>query len=125
HTGWQPAIRQARQPALRRGDSGEKSDDPVCVKPRRLGFATAAVRWVIQGTLTLSLAAALAQAADPSDLLIDDFEAESYGAWTVRGDAFGPRPARGTLPNQQAVSGFLGRGLVNSYFKGDSSTGTL
>ena len=32
---------------------------------------------------------------------------------------------RGTLPNQMAVSGFQGHGLVNSYIGGDRSTGTL
>ena len=59
------------------------------------------------------------------DLPIADFEGSSYGNWTVTGEAFGPGPAQGTLPGQMAVSGFRGRGLVNSYFKGDGTTGTL
>ena len=47
------------------------------------------------------------------------------GDWKTTGEAFGPGPARGTLPNQMEVSGFEGKGLVNSYFQGDGTTGTL
>jgi len=66
-------------------------------------------------------------AADPprADLVIADFDGESYGAWTVEGSAFGTAPARGALPGQMAVDGFLGEGLVNSFLGGDDSTGTL
>lgn len=70
------------------------------------------------------LAAATAPAAEP-DLLVADFEGDSYGDWKVTGKAFGDRPARGTLPNQMPVTGFKGKGLVNSYAGGDDSTGTL
>lgn len=66
-----------------------------------------------------------ARAADRSDVLLADFEGKDYGAWKVTGEAFGPGPARGTLPHQMAVSGFEGKGLVNSYYGGDDSTGTL
>ena len=59
------------------------------------------------------------------DLLIADFEARDYGTWQVQGDAFGRRPARGTLPGQMKVSGFEGQGLVNTFYKGDGTTGTL
>ncbi|HEV3143963.1 MAG TPA: glycoside hydrolase family 32 protein [Gemmataceae bacterium] len=63
------------------------------------------------------------RAAD--DILIADFEGETFGDWKVTGAAFGPGPARGTLPNQMPVTGFLGKGLANSYHGGDDSTGTL
>lgn len=63
--------------------------------------------------------------AQRADVLIADFEAADYGAWKSTGEAFGPGPARGTLPNQMPVDGFQGRRLVNSFFKGDGSTGTL
>ena len=59
------------------------------------------------------------------ELLIADFEGSDYGGWRLTGEAFGPGPARGTLPGQMAVSGFLGNGLVNTFLKGDGSTGTL
>ena len=69
------------------------------------------------------LAASVAFAAD--DILIADFEGDTYGAWTATGSAFGSGPARGTLPSQSPVSGFAGKGLVNSYLGGDGPTGTL
>lgn len=47
-----------------------------------------------------------------------DFEGESYGEWTVEGEAFGTGPASGTLANQNPVAGFKGRRLVNSYLGG-------
>ncbi|MCX8155388.1 MAG: GH32 C-terminal domain-containing protein [Verrucomicrobiae bacterium] len=63
--------------------------------------------------------------APAPDILIADFEGTNYGAWTVMGTAFGPGPAEGTLPNQMAVRGYQGRRLVNSFYGGDASTGTL
>ena len=77
-------------------------------------------------TTLLCLAALIApqlRAAD--DILINDFEGTNYGDWKVTGEAFGPGPARGTLPGQMRVDGFKGQGLVNSFYKGDGSTGTL
>src|SRR5579872_4174873 len=65
-------------------------------------------------------------AADRQDILIADFEGETYGeGWKTTGTAFGKAPAKGTLPNQMPVTGYLGKGLVNSYLGGDASTGTL
>jgi sucrose-6-phosphate hydrolase SacC (GH32 family) len=63
--------------------------------------------------------------AQRPDLLVADFEGADYGSWKITGEAFGPGPARGTLPNQMPVDGFEGKGLVNSYFNGDRTTGTL
>lgn len=59
------------------------------------------------------------------EILLADFEGKDYGDWKVTGEAFGPGPAQGTLPGQMAVSGFRGRGLVNSFIGSDSTTGTL
>jgi hypothetical protein len=59
------------------------------------------------------------------DILIADFEGENYAPWLVTGEAFGPGPACGTLPGQMEVSGFKRRGLVNTFFNGDDTTGTL
>ena len=76
----------------------------------------------------LLLAALLAPllSADRPDVLVADFEGDTYGdGWKATGTAFGKGPARGTLPNQMPVSGFLGKGLVNSYLGGDTATGTL
>ena len=71
-------------------------------------------------------ATAVAVAVEP-DLLIADFEWETWegSGWTVVGEAFGPGPARGTLPRQMQVSGYEGQRLVNSFHGGDGPTGTL
>ena len=72
-------------------------------------------------TLLLLFVVPLA-AADP-DILVADFEGDDYGQWKVEGKAFGDKPAKGALPNQMAVSGFKGKGLVNSFAGGDASHG--
>lgn len=69
--------------------------------------------------------AADTQPAGRPDLLVADFEGSDYGAWKAEGEAFGSGPARGTLPGQMKVEGFLGKGLVNSYKGGDKPQGTL
>jgi fructan beta-fructosidase len=73
--------------------------------------------------LGVSLAAG---AAPPRpDILVADFEGDTWGDWKATGTAFGTGPAKGTLPNQMPVTGYKGKGLVNSYVGGDDSTGTL
>src|SRR5580704_496760 len=73
----------------------------------------------------LSLQAPAVRADDRPDILVADFEGDDYGDWKTTGEAFGKRPARGTLPGQMPVTGFKGKGLVNSFNGGDKSTGTL
>jgi sucrose-6-phosphate hydrolase SacC (GH32 family) len=79
------------------------------------------IRWALLLFACIPLSPALA--AD--DILLTDFEGDSYAPWTATGEAFGPGPAQGTLPNQQKVDGYIGRGLVNTYFNGDRTRGTL
>ena len=75
---------------------------------------------------TIALFAGLSTAAlAAEDIPIADFEQATYAPWTTTGEAFGPGPAEGTLPGQMHVDGFRGKGLVNSFFKGDDTTGTL
>lgn len=81
------------------------------------------MRYAIVGLMAALLAAVRLLAAD--ELLLADFESPDYGGWHVEGEAFGPGPAEGTLPNQMEVTGYLGRRLVNTYFQGDGTTGTL
>jgi sucrose-6-phosphate hydrolase SacC (GH32 family) len=64
-------------------------------------------------------------ANDSKDVVIADFEGQDYAGWKVTGDAFGKGPAQGTLPGQMHVSGFEGKGLVNSFLGGDGATGSL
>ena len=59
------------------------------------------------------------------DIVFADFEGATYAPWRVEGAAFGSGPAPGTLPGQMPVTGFAGRGLVNSYHNGDGATGRL
>src|SRR5689334_1832969 len=99
--------------------------------PNRAGTALATMArfaGIVCGALLAIVIASTALGADPAgapDIVIADFEAETYGDWKTAGDAFGPGPARGTLPNQMAVTGYQGKGLVNSFYHGDNSTGTL
>ncbi|MBN2506827.1 MAG: hypothetical protein JXQ71_09055 [Verrucomicrobia bacterium] len=58
-------------------------------------------------------------------ILFADFEGSDYGAWRVEGEAFGAKPAAGTLEGQQKVSGFAGKGLVNTFLGGDKPHGKL
>ncbi|MFD1147675.1 GH32 C-terminal domain-containing protein [Saccharothrix hoggarensis] len=57
--------------------------------------------------------------------VLADFEGGTYGTWTATGEAFGAAPATGTLPGQMPVSGWQGGGLVNTFLRGDATTGTL
>ncbi len=63
------------------------------------------------------------QPAD-SDILITDFEGDSYGDWKATGDAFGDAPATKNGPRNQLAHS-LGKGYINSYLNADKSTGTL
>ena len=84
-----------------------------------------------QGYCGISLPQSMRYASDGKILFgtetpIAHFEGSTYGeGWTVEGTAFGTGPARGTLPGQMAVSGFAGKGLVNSFHGGDAAVGVL
>ncbi len=69
------------------------------------------------------------RAAGPSPdpwggIVFEDFES-GYDGWEVSGEAMGDRPASGTFPGQQAVTGFRGNGLVNSWNGSDNLLGNL
>lgn len=76
-------------------------------------------------TLTLLALAEPSPAGAGEDILISDFEAAGYGDWKAEGTAFGTGPAKGTLGGQMQVTGFEGKGLVNSFLGGDGPTGRL
>jgi uncharacterized protein (DUF608 family) len=78
----------------------------------------------------LSLIESTAKSIEPpknvrESIVIADFEGDDYGKWTAEGNAFGAKPAAGTLAGQQNVSGFQGRGLVNTFLDGDKARGKL
>ena len=84
-------------------------------------FAAILLSVLFVGTV---LVAAPAENAE-DDILIAGFESETYGQWKTTGEAFGPGPVKGTLPGQMHVSGYRGNRLVNSFYRGDRTTGTL
>lgn len=75
---------------------------------------------------------ALDSYASPADVIVANFEEGTYDnsqldkrPWKIEGTAFGDKPALGALKGQMAVSGFDGKGLVNSFLDGDRSVGSL
>ncbi|KAJ5918158.1 exoinulinase InuD [Penicillium verhagenii] len=61
-------------------------------------------------------------------IIFADFEGTGNFAdlgWNATGDLVGQSPAHGTLPGQSAVTGYLGKRLVNTFLNGDATTGTL
>lgn len=77
------------------------------------------------GVRLLAAAVVVAAVGEVGAEVFEDFEGRDYGNWTSTGTAFGPGPARGGFGGQHTVSGFSGKGLVNTYRKGDSALGTL
>ena len=76
--------------------------------------------------LSLTLAMSAPAVAADADILITDFEGKTYpDGWKVEGKAFGKAPAKGTLGGQMHVSGFEGKGLVNTFLGGDPPKGKL
>jgi beta-fructofuranosidase len=69
--------------------------------------------------------AAPSRATADDDLLIADFEGDSYGDWKVEGAAFGARPAVANVEPPNKVTGHQGSGLVNSFLGGDAPLGKL
>ena len=59
------------------------------------------------------------------DVVINNFEADTYGNWVVKGEAFEPGPVRGAVDGQMPVSGVLGKGVANRFSKGDEAVGTM
>ncbi len=76
-------------------------------------------------TVAVTILVAATMAAAAKDITIANFEGTDYGAWKATGKAFGKAPARGAFGNQQPVSGFHGKGLVNTYLPNDLPRGTL
>jgi len=62
----------------------------------------------------------------PAGTVFADFEGETYGdGWTATGTFAGTRPPAGTIGDQQAVSGYEGSQLVNTFIDHDIGTGHI
>ncbi|MDP6359715.1 MAG: sulfatase-like hydrolase/transferase, partial [Planctomycetota bacterium] len=59
-----------------------------------------------------------------NDILIADFEGKGYGKWQIIGEAFGKHPSQAETLRNRAI-GYLGKGFINTYLKGDKTTGEL
>ncbi|HEX6984997.1 MAG TPA: glycoside hydrolase family 32 protein [Planctomycetaceae bacterium] len=68
------------------------------------------------------VAASVPAAADEPDVVVADFERDSYSGWAVEGEAFGGAPVRG---DRLDVAGYRGRRFANSFHGGDGATGSL
>lgn len=60
----------------------------------------------------------------PQGHVFADFES-NFSGWTVEGDAFALGPVTGNIHGQSGVSNFVGKRLVNSFNKGDATTGEI
>ena len=58
---------------------------------------------------------------EPNEIMIDDFENNSFNNWTTIGTSFGNAPSIGS----GRFSGYMGNGLVKSSFDGNGSQGKL
>ncbi|TWU40564.1 glycoside hydrolase family 32 protein [Novipirellula artificiosorum] len=56
------------------------------------------------------------------DVIIADFEGDSYSGWAIEGSAFGTRPARG---ESLGFLGYRGGGVANSFATSDEDVGSL
>jgi fructan beta-fructosidase len=97
--------------------------ESILTKRGQIGF-NGAIRTIL-GILAITCICVCAARAQEPDKVVADFEGTNYGSWVTTGAAFGSGPAPGTLPGQMNVDGFRGNGLVNSFYGGDDSTGTL
>ncbi|MFT5322963.1 MAG: hypothetical protein ACI8P0_000808 [Planctomycetaceae bacterium] len=59
------------------------------------------------------------------DIVFAEFEGEDFEDWKPEGKAFATGPTIAAFANQQPVTGFAGKKLVNSYAANDNLTGTL
>lgn len=77
--------------------------------------------------LGLLAPAGLAAGEARADVVFADFEGTDFAGWQAEGDAFAAGPSRGANGGQRPVTGFVGRGLVNSYTAAqrDKATGRL
>ena len=60
-----------------------------------------------------------------NDIIIADFEGETYGEWTARGQAFVSGPSDGTVNDEPRLPGCVGEGMAFSYSGDNESAGKL
>ncbi|MEI8226570.1 MAG: DUF4980 domain-containing protein, partial [Bacteroidota bacterium] len=63
--------------------------------------------------------------SNQENILMNNFEDETFGNWQVTGDAFGDGPAGRLMPIQSRINGIRGEKIANSFHNGQSGTGSL
>ena len=66
-----------------------------------------------------------AKEAEPGDIVIADFESNTYGDWKATGTAFSHGPASRDLASKLELEGFHGNGVATTKIDGDGPMGTL
>ncbi len=64
-------------------------------------------------------------AVESGEILVEDFENGVFKGWETKGTAFGQGPVTSTLPGQKPVTGFRGKGFVNSHHGGEQGKGSI
>jgi len=80
---------------------------------------------IIFKTLLFLFVPAIFSCSSKSDIIIADFEKGTFKGWIVEGEAFGSAPVKGAIEGQQAVTGYEGEYLANSFHGGDDATGMI
>lgn len=95
-------------------------ENPVLIHTRKRRKAEVDSRIVNEPGFTMLLHEAVKEkapdAAKRGDIVFEDFEKETYGAWTAEGEAFGRGPiAADSIPDYQGKVGGQGKRVVNSH----------
>lgn len=61
----------------------------------------------------------------PTGESLGNFDDGTFNGWIVSGSAFGNAPATSSLPGQMDVTGWIGRGFIDSFNGYDGSTGNM
>ncbi|KAH2984977.1 hypothetical protein KXV25_001230 [Aspergillus fumigatus] len=97
--------------------------------PGTVGSGTQYIVGDFNGTTFTPDANSIYDGSGPEDSVIfEDFEGDKTLAargWTATGDLTSASPAKGTLPGQNPVTGYLGQQLLNTFLNGDATIGTL
>ena len=76
-------------------------------------------------TLPVSDAQTVSIPLDNTDILISDFEGDSYSKWENTGDAFAVSPIKTSTLLKWGDNGFEGKNMVTSFSIGDAGTGSF
>ncbi|KAL4773904.1 glycosyl hydrolase [Aspergillus nidulans var. acristatus] len=97
--------------------------------PGTIGSGTQYIVGDFNGTTFTADADSIYDGSGPNDgMIFEDFEGdESLAArgWATTGDFINASPVRGTLSGQNAVTGFQGQQLFNTFLNGDATTGAI